>query len=133
MNTKEIPQVMKNNEQFMSLYEHRGKASRQSGLGQKVFKAAQDQHIEIVYRTLPLELQRSEYKNVATYPKSFLDEYFGIVTETPIEQTSHSINAINEKLKELTVQLDEIINKLGINDTNSYERNDEYPEDDLPF
>ena len=29
--------------------------------------------------------------------------------------------------------MDDIINKLGINDTNSYERNDEPDEDDLPF
>ena len=124
---------MKNNESFMSLYEHRGNASRQSGLGQRVFNAAKKQGVEIVYRELPPELRRDEYTGVSTYPKSFLDEYFGIVTDTQQQQTLQSLKEIKEKIKDLTLQLDDIINKLGINETNSYERNDEPEEDDLPF
>ena len=133
MNTNEIQQVMKNNELFMSLFEHRGTASRQSRLGYQVFNAAKEQGVEIIYRELPLELHRDAYKSVATYPKSFLDEYFGIVTDTTQNQALQSLKEIKEKIKELTLQLDETINKLGINDTNSYERNDEPDEDDLPF
>lgn len=129
---KEIQQVMKNNEPFMSLFEHRGNASKQSGIGRQVFNAAKEQGVEIVYRELPLELHRDEYKSVATYPKSFLDEYFGIVTETQ-QQTLQSLKEIKEKIKDLTLQLDDIINKLGIDDTNSYERNNEPDEDELPF
>ena len=75
----------------MSLYEHRGNASRKTGLGQQVFNAAKEQGVEIVYRELPLELHRDEYKSVATYPKSFLDEYFGIVTDTPHQQTLQTL------------------------------------------
>ena len=124
---------MKKDESFMSLYEHRGNASKQSGLGRQVFNAAKEQGVEIVYRELPLELHRDEYKGVATYPKSFLDEYFGIVTDTEHQQTLQSLMELKEKIKDLTLQMDDIINKLGINDTNSYERNDESEEDDLPF
>jgi hypothetical protein len=117
----------------MSVFEHRGTASRQSRLGYQVFNAAKEQGVEIIYRELPLELHRDAYKSVATYPKSFLDAYFGIVIDTTQNQELQSLKEINEKIKELTLQLDETINKLGINDTNSYERNDEPDEDDLPF
>ncbi len=133
MNTNEIQQVMENNEQYMSLYEYKGHGSRQSGLGKQVNSAAKAAGIKIIYRPLPEHLVQKEYKSVATYPVSFLDEYFGIVTETPQQQTLQSLKEIKEKIKDLTLQLDDIINKLGINDTNSYERNNEPDEDDLPF
>jgi signal recognition particle subunit SEC65 len=133
MNTNEIQQVMENNEQYMSLYEYKGHGSRQSGLGKQVNSAAKAAGIKIIYRPLPEHLVQQQYKSVATYPKSFLDAYFGIVIDTTQNQALQSLKEIKEKIKELTLQLDETINKLGINDTNSYERNDEPDEDDLPF
>ena len=77
MNTKETRQVMESNEQYMSLYSYRGQASKQSGLGREVNAAAKAKRIKIVYEQLPEALQTKEFTSVATYPVSFLDEYFG--------------------------------------------------------
>lgn len=116
---------MKSNDQYMSLYDYRGQASRESGLGQKVYEAAKSKNIHVIYQDLPPDLSRPEYNRVATYPKSFLDEYFGVETTG----TNISIEDVYSQLVELKTKFDELIKKLDTNVTNSVESVD----DDLPF
>jgi hypothetical protein len=116
---------MKSNDQYMSLYDYSGKASRESGLGQKVYEAAKEKNIHVIYQDLPPDLSRPEYNRVATYPKSFLDEYFGVETVN----TNISIEDVYSQLIELNQKFDQLISKLEPNVTNSVEPVD----DDLPF
>lgn len=111
---------MKSNEQYVSLYDYRGKASRESGLGQKVYESAKEKGIHVIYQDLPPDVSRPEYNRVATYPKAFLDEYFG----RPVQL---SLNEISQRLIALETQFEELIKKLEINVTNSDD------DDTLPF
>jgi predicted ribosome quality control (RQC) complex YloA/Tae2 family protein len=125
MNTKEIQQVMSNNEQFLSLYEYKGTPSKMTGLGKLVYDAAKAQGIQIRYKDLPEENQREEYKRIATYPTSFLDSYFGRETQQPTG--SNELQQILQRLQQLEAKFDEVIKKLEPTPT---KLEDDY---DLPF
>jgi len=113
---------MKSNEQYMSLYDYRGQASKESGLGKTVYEAAKKKDVHVIYQDLPPDLSRPEYNRVATYPKWFLDDYFGVDTDVSIED-------VYSQLVELKKKFDELISKLEPNVTNSVESVD----DELPF
>jgi len=127
MNTNETQQVMKN-DQYVSLYDYRGQSSRETGLGQKVYAAAKEKNIHVIYADLPAERQREEFNRVATYPISFLDEYFGKETPTVLVATSpppSDLVYLLGRLEALEKQFAELINKLELNTT--------IEDDDLPF
>lgn len=125
MNTKETQQVMKNNDQFLSLYEYKGTPSKMTGLGKLVYDAAKAQGIQIRYKDLPEENQREEYKRIATYPTSFLDTYFGRETLEPV--SDNDLQQILKRLIQLEAKFDDIIKKLDVPTT---KLEDDY---DLPF
>lgn len=123
-----------NDDQYVSLYDYLGKASRDSGLGKKVTAAAVERGIKIKYKLLPTELQTSNYRNVHTYPISFLNEYFSDNTELA-NNTLLRVNALKPLTDRIKV-LEEKINQLMQNyhyDTNNYNRNNESGIDELPF
>ena len=124
MNTKETQQVMENNEQYMSLYSYRGQASKQSGLGREVNTAAKAKRIKIVYEQLPEALQTKEFTSVATYPVSFLDEYFG--KEPAAGTPPNNLTELYQRLVNLEMQFNQLVKKL---DTVIIEES----YDDLPF
>jgi len=121
---------MNSNDQYVSLYDYRGQSSRETGIGQKVYAAAKEKGIHVIYADLPTERQRDEFSRVATYPITFLDEYFG--KETPTIQPATTppssdliyllgrLEAIEKQFAELIKKLDNVTNSNG---------ND----DDLPF
>ena len=128
MNMKETQQVMNSNDQYVSLYDYRGQSSRESGIGQKVYAAAKEKGIHVIYADLPAERQREDYNRVATYPMSFLDEYFGKATPTVLEVKSPpagDLIYLLSRLEALEKQFAELINKLELNTT--------IEDDDLPF
>ena len=132
MNTNETQQVMKSNEQYVSLYDYRGQSSRETGIGQKVYNAAKEKGIHVIYADLPAERQREEYNRVATYPITFLDEYFGKETPTVQPATtppSSDLIYLLGRLEAIEKQFAELIKKLD-NVTNSNEHD---TDDDLPF
>jgi hypothetical protein len=133
MNTKEIQQVMKSEEQYISLYEYLGKGSGGTNIGREVTAEAIKQGIDIKWKTLPKEAQKPEYTQVQIYPLSFLDEYFGNVDNannievdrTPFVRRSELIK-IQKRLEDLEAKFAEIIKKLEI----PTKLDDDY---DLPF
>ena len=116
---------MKNDEHYVSLYDYKGQSSRESGLGQKVYEAAKEQGIHVIYTDLPEERQRPEYTRVATYPKTFLDDYFGVARSEALEAR---IVLIETKLE----FLQNIVNTL-INPTTDHVANSNEWDDELPF
>jgi len=114
---------MKSNEQYISLYDYSGNATRLTGIGKKVYEAAKEKGIHVIYTDLPEERSTPEYNRVATYPKSFLDEYFGKTT-TPVEL---DIAEISNRLIALEEKFNNLIQSLNV--TNTIESVD----DDLPF
>jgi hypothetical protein len=125
---------MKNidNEQYVSLYDYSGSTSRQSGIGQQVYNAAKEKGIHVIYTDIPEALRTSEYNRVATYPKSFLDEYFGKTTSNIKSDISTlTFKELYDRLVALEDQFAELIKKLEPktqqNVTNSNERDDELP------
>jgi hypothetical protein len=127
MNTKETQQVMNSNDQYISLYDYRGQSSRETGIGQKVYAAAKEKGIHVIYADLPAERQREDYNRVATYPKSFLDKYFNAPAE-PESAISVTIDLqhIYERLVSIENQFSSLLKKL---ETNTIIEDD----DDLPF
>jgi hypothetical protein len=133
MNTKEIQQVMKNEDQYISLYEYLGKGSGGTNTGREVTAEAIKRGIDIKWRTLPKEAQRPEYTQVQIYPLSFLDDYFGNtdnaisieVDRTPFVRRSELIK-IQKRLEDLEAKFAEVIKKLEI----PTKLEDDY---DLPF
>ena len=133
MNTKEMQQVMKNEneETYLSLFEYLGKGSGGSNIGREVTAEAVKQGIELKWKILPKEMQKPEYTQVQLYPLSFLDEYFATKVEfdtTPIVRRS-ALLEIESRLNELETQIKELTKQLNINVTNS----NEYFDDNLPF
>ena len=122
MNTKETQQVM-NNDEYISLYDYRGAGSRESGLGQKVFNAAKEKSVHVIYKDIPEERQRPEYTRVATYPKWFLNEYFGVAPDA-LEIRIVSLEAKVEMLGNIIAKLTETPNN---HVTSSNEWDDELP------
>lgn len=133
MNTKEIQQVMKNEDQYISLYEYLGKGSGGTNIGREVTAEAIKQGIDIKWKTLPKEAQKPEYTQVQIYPLSFLDEYFGNmdnannieVDRTPFVRRSELIK-IQKRLEDLEAKFEQLIKKLEI----PTKLDDDY---DLPF
>ncbi len=116
------------NDEYISLYDYKGTTSRESGLGLKVYNAAKEKQVQVVYKDIPEDRQRPEYNRVATYPKWFLDEYFEV---TPSDTLLERLNALENKLQVLTDLVTKFYNK---NDhaTNSNELFTA-DDDDLPF
>lgn len=117
---------MKNidNEQYVSLYDYRGHSSRDSGLGQKVYNAAKTRGIHVIYTDLPADRQREAYNRVATYPKSFLDEYFRVEPQPPKEI---NLEYLADRVNALEAKFDILLKKLETNVTNNNEYDDELP------
>jgi uncharacterized protein YaaN involved in tellurite resistance len=99
---------MKSVEPYLSVYEYTGRASSFNGIGKEVNDAAQRDNIKVVWRDLPIDVQRENYKQVATYPKSFLDKHFG---NDPAPQ-AYMIDQIYQKLVELETKFNLLIYKL---------------------
>ena len=108
MSTNETQQVMKTVEPYLSVYEYTGRPSSFNGIGREVNEAAQRDGIKVVWRDLPVEMQRDNYKQVATYPKSFLDKHFG---NDPAPQ-AYMIDQVYQKLVELENKFNQLIYKL---------------------
>ena len=132
MNTKEIQQVMKSEDQYISLYEYLGKGSGGTNTGREVTAEAIKRGVDIKWRTLPKEAQRPEYTQVQIYPLSFLDDYFGNtdnannieVDRTPFVRRSELIK-IQKRLEDLEAKFAEVIKKLEI--PTKIEDDDELP------
>jgi hypothetical protein len=124
MNTKETPQAMKVNEQYLSIYEYTGKSATLNNIGREVNEAAQKANIKVIWRDLPEGSQRENYKQVATYPRTFLDKHFGNDVEYTLIDDA-TINMIYSRLTALEDKFDQLIEKL---DTKQ-----EDDDDDLPF
>jgi hypothetical protein len=99
---------MKTVEPYLSVYEYTGRAASFNGIGKEVNEAAQRDNIKVVWRDLPESSQRENYKQVATYPKSFLDKHFG---NDPAPQ-AYMIDQIYQKLVELETKFNLLIYKL---------------------
>jgi hypothetical protein len=99
---------MKTVEPYLSVYEYTGRPTSFNGVGREVNEAAQKEAIKVVWRDLPIEVQRDNYKQVATYPKSFLDKHFG---NDPAPQ-AYMIDQIYQKLVELETKFNLLIYKL---------------------
>jgi hypothetical protein len=116
---------MKTVEPYLSVYEYTGRAASFNGIGKEVNEAAQRDSIKVVWRDLPESSQRENYKQVATYPKSFLDKHFG---NDPAPQ-AYMIDQIYQKLVELENKFNALIAKLDNNTTVHVTPDD----DELPF
>ncbi len=99
---------MKTVEPYLSVYEYTGRPASFNGVGREVNEAAQKEAIKVVWRDLPESVQRDNYKQVATYPKSFLDKHFG---NDPAPQ-AYMIDQIYQKLVELETKFNLLIYKL---------------------
>ena len=111
MNTKETPQAMKVNEQYLSIYEYTGKSATLNNIGREVNEAAQKANIKVIWRDLPEGSQRENYKQVATYPRTFLDKHFGNDVEYTLIDDA-TINMIYNRLTALEDKFDQLITKL---------------------
>jgi hypothetical protein len=123
MNTKETPQAMKINDQYLSLYEYTGKSATLNNIGREVNEAAQKANIKVIWRDLPEGSQRENYKQVATYPRTFLDKHFGNDVEYTLIDDA-TINMIYTRLTALEDKFDQLITKLDHVNTD---------DDELPF
>ena len=130
---------MKSKDQYISLYNYRGMAHRGTKEGQRVYETAKEKNIRVIYENLPENKVTGEYTQVATYPRSFLDEYFGqttveVETETSTETSAadaiiNGFRTLMTRITTLETQVAELTKKLENNVTNSNEHDD----DDLPF
>ena len=112
------------NEMYLSIYEYTGKSATLNNVGREIMDAALKEGIKIVWRDLPPEMSRENFTRVATYPRSFLNKYFGNdVKYTMIDPVT--VNALFDKLTALEEKFNDLIKKLD----NKQEDDD----DDLPF
>ena len=125
MNTNETQQIMKVNDPYLSVYEYTGKSSGYNNVGKEVNEAAQKAGIKTIWKDLPEDMQRETYKQVATYPKSFLDQHFG---NNNIVVDKNFLLLLHEKLITLENKFDQLLKKLDNNITDNKEE-----DDDLPF
>ena len=123
MNTNETQQAMKVNEQYLSIYEYTGKSATLNNIGREVNEAAQKANIKVIWRDLPEGSQRENYKQIATYPKTFLDKHFGNDVEYTLIDDA-TINMIYTRLTALEDKFDQLITKLDHVNTD---------DDELPF
>ena len=118
---------MKNKEEYISLYDYTGEATGQNGKGRDVYNVAKSKGIQVIYKDLPEERQRENYTRVATYPRSFLDDYFGVQTEptatNTVDLTSlmRRLDAVERKNLELERRISALSQTVTVTD------------DDLPF
>ena len=91
-------------ETYVSLYNYKGQPTRISGIGKKVYAAAKAKGINIVYEQLPVEKQTAEYPSVATYPISFLDEYFEVKPKTDLELLTERVTMLETQVALLLKQ-----------------------------
>lgn len=128
---------MKSKDEYISLYNYRGIAHRGTKEGQRVYETAKEKNIRVIYADLPENKATGEYTQVATYPRSFLDEYFGQTTTEAETETSAADAIINgfrtlmTRITTLETQFEELTKKLETNVTNSNESIDN--DNDLPF
>jgi hypothetical protein len=122
---KETQQVIKVNDSYLSVYEYTGKPSGYNNVGKEVNEAAQKANIKVVWRDLPEDMQRENYKRIATYPTSFLDKHFG---NNNIVVDNNFLLLLHEKLIALENKFDQLLKKLDNNITDNKEE-----DDDLPF
>ena len=86
-------------EQYSSVFNYKGQATRMSGIGKLVYAAAKANDITIIYEQLPVEKQTKEYPAVATYPISFLDEYFGVIKpKTELELLTDRVTLLETQI-----------------------------------
>ena len=85
--------------------------------------AAQKANIKVIWRDLPEGSQRENYKQVATYPRTFLDKHFGNDVEYTLIDDA-TINMIYNRLTALEDKFDQLITKLDHVNTD---------DDELPF
>jgi hypothetical protein len=116
------------NDTYLSVYEYTGKPSGYNNVGKEVNEAALKANIKVIWRDLPEDVQRENYKRIATYPKSFLDKHFGNDVEYTLINDA-TINMIYTRLTALEDKLDQLITKLDNNVTN----NNKHDDDELPF
>jgi hypothetical protein len=109
-----------NNETYVSLYNYKGQATRMSGIGKKVYAAAKAKGITIIYEQLPEHKQTKEYPAVATYPVSFLDEYFEVKPE--LELLTERVTMLETKVAILLKYAESTLTTTVVED-----------DDDLPF
>lgn len=115
------------NDQYMSLYDYRGSTSKQNGLGKQVYAAAKSKGVYVKYEELPSLAQSDEYTRVATYPKSFLDEYFNAPAEPESAGSANiELQHIYERLVAIEKQFETLLKKLETPITIE-------DDDDLPF
>lgn len=132
---------MKSKDEYISLYNYRGIAHRGTKEGQRVYETAKEKNIRVIYENLPENKVTGEYTQVATYPRSFLDEYFGqttveVETETSTETSAadaiiNGFRTLMTRITTLETRVEELTKKLETNVTNSNEPIDD--DDDLPF
>jgi len=121
---KETQQVIKVNDSYLSVYEYTGKPSGYNNVGKEVNEAAQKANIKVVWRDLPEDMQRENYKRIATYPTSFLDKHFG---NNNIVVDNNFLLLLHEKLIALENKFDQLLKKLDNNITDNKEEDDELP------
>ena len=109
-------------EQYASLYSYRGTASRESGIGKLVYAAAKAKGITIIYEQLPEHKQTKEYPAVATYPVSFLNEYFEVKPKTELELLTERVTMLETKVAILLKYTESTLTTTVVED-----------DDDLPF
>jgi hypothetical protein len=109
-----------NNETYVSLYNYKGQATRMSGIGKLVYAAAKAKGITIIYEQLPEHKQTKEYPAVATYPVSFLDEYFEVKPE--LELLTERVTMLETKVAILLKYAESTLTTTVVED-----------DDDLPF
>jgi len=109
---KETQQVIKVNDSYLSVYEYTGKPSGYNNVGKEVNEAAQKANIKVVWRDLPEDMQRENYKRIATYPTSFLDKHFG---NNNIVVDNNFLLLLHEKLIALENKFDQLLKKLDNN------------------
>lgn len=129
---------MKNNEEYVSLYDYLGTSPKDYGVSKRVAEMAIERNIPIKYKVLPEHLQTERYKSVIIYPISFLDEYFQnsdiVLDRTPFVRRSvvlkleARIMKLEQKLKELQEKFT-VSTPTYINPDNSWSHSN----DDLPF
>ena len=111
-------------EQYSSVFNYKGQATRMSGIGKLVYAAAKEQGINVIYETLPIEKQTKEYPSIATYPISFLDEYFSVnKPKTELELLTDRVTFLETQVEILLKNIDPKLTTIIV----------EAETDDLPF
>lgn len=99
------------NEMYVSIYEYTGRSATLNNVGREVMDAALKEGIKVVWRDLPPDMKRENFTQVATYPRSFLNKFFGNdVKYTMIDPVT--LNMLFDKLTSLEEKFNDLIKKL---------------------